>query len=576
MKRILSLIIALAMILTVAGVAVYADDSEVNVRYDANTKQVTVSGTFPENHGRVAVLLSKYNEETLNSYDDLTESNVGANLIYMTTWDGETDLVITLPDTIEVGYYVAFCSAMGSGSIAPAIFYITDIDEQNTAINAFKTATAETVGTAIATYAVEKPVVNLNLNSEIYTANTADVHKIFVNCMAEEVAENTDLTLSSISVCFERALAIVDFNIAADKGATLGNYKTLLGISETEDSTTYFAAAADLILLQSEAIESKILSQSALNKAFDKGVAICVVNSSTRETVRGNLKAYEGIIGIDVDAGYQSAVETKLNAAMAFSTFTKTEDIKSAFETAVAQNLKPTNQGGSSVGGGSSIGGGSFGGGSSGGGITGGGGQTTVARPPVSSDDKTPMEAEGVFSDIASYTWAKDAISYLNKKGVLQGVGDGKFEPARSIKREEIAKIMVEAFDITAKEGEKEFKDVSEGAWHYKYVNIAYQNGIINGVSKDSFGTGSNVTRQDAAVMIYRYLKSTGYKFETDGEEFSDIDVCADYAREAVQALKNSGLIAGNGDNTFNPKDSLTRAQAAVMIYNIISEMEAK
>ena len=99
---------------------------------------------------------------------------------------------------------------------------------------------------------------------------------------------------------------------------------------------------------------------------------------------------------------------------------------------------------------------------------------------------------------------------------------------------------------------------------------------MVNGVDGVSFGAGSFVTRQDAAVMIYRYLKSTGYEFTTAGDDFADIDSCADYAKEAIKALKNSGLISGNGDNTFNPKESLTRAQAAVMIYNIISETEAK
>ena len=76
--------------------------------------------------------------------------------------------------------------------------------------------------------------------------------------------------------------------------------------------------------------------------------------------------------------------------------------------------------------------------------------------------------------------------------------------------------------------------------------------------------------------MVYRYLKSTGYEFKVGGEDFADIDACADYSKDAIKAMKSSGLINGNGDNTFCPKDSLTRAQAAVMIYNIISEMEAK
>lgn len=573
MKKIISCIIALAMMLTIVGVSAGATAiSSINAYYDAENYEITVSGTFPAIHGAITVIVSRYNESTLDSYDDITEVNIGTNVIQMARWNGNGSLTLRVPSTTTAGYYIVFCGGQGLGGVASDVFYITDINEQNAAITAFKTATADTVGAAITTYAVEKPLVNLDLTNAAYVANTQDVHKAFVNCIAEKVAatDGGNITLGDISDCFDKAIALVAFNNATDKAAALDTYGTLLEISTSADSTAHKAAAADLILLQSEAVEGKIFSQADFIKAFNKAVAICVVNSSTRDTVKGNLFAYDDVLGFDAESGYATADESKLNALMAFGSYTKAEDIKTAFETAVIENPKPTTQGG-----GGSLGGG----GGSGGGITGSASnsQTTVARPPVSAEeDKTPMESEGVFADIAEYNWAKDAISYLNKSGVLQGVGDGKFEPARNIKREEIAKILVEAFDLSDKGQAVEFADVDKSAWHYNYVNVAYQHGLVNGIGAESFGTGSFVTRQDAAVMIYRYLKSTGYEFTMNGDDFADANDCAEYAKEAIKALKNSGLVSGNGDNTFNPNDSLTRAQAAVMIYNIISEMEAK
>ena len=575
MKRIISCILAFAMMLSMSAVwAADSAESSVNVFYNPETHEITVSGIFPDDYGKIAVLISKYNEENLNSYDDLTEENIAANLLQMATWNGTEPLVLKVSDDVEIGNYIAFCSVQGVGNIPGKVFYITDVNEQNTALATFKNATSLTVADAINTYCVEKPIISLPLDDAIYVANPSDVHQIFVNCIAEEET----LTLEKIATCFDMALALVDFNVSSDKAAALDNYSDLLGIIESEDVAAYEATAAELVLSQAEATDGKILSKADFVKAFNKAVAVSAINSSTRETIKNNLLKYEDIIGIDVEEGYEKAVENKLNALMAFGSFKTPEEIKSAFDTAVAQNLKPTNQGTSSGSGSSSSGDNkpSVGGGSSFGGGSSGNGQTTVARPTGNDTEKVPMETETTFSDITAYTWAQDAINHLNKKGVLQGVGNGKFEPARSIKREEIAKIMVEAFDIAEKGGEKEFSDVSKDAWHYKYVNIAYQNGIINGVSDNAFGTGSDVTREQAVAMIYRYLKSTGYEFETDGEEFSDMNDCSEYAKEAVQALKNSGLISGNGDNTFCPKDSLTRAQAAVMIYNIISEMEAK
>lgn len=573
MKKIISCIIVLVMMLSIVGVSASATtEASVNAYYDAESYEITVNGTFPQSHGAITVIVSYYDESTLNSHDDITELNIGTNVIQMAKWNGEGSLTLKVPTTTAVGYYIVFCGGQGLGSVASKVFYITDINEQNAAITAFKSATAETVGTAITTYAVTKPIVNLDLENAIYTGNTAEVEKVFVNCIAEKVAatDGGNITLGDISVCFDKAIAIVDFNNATDKASAIATYGTLLEISTSADSITYKSAAADLMLLQSEAVEGKILSQTDFNKAFDKGVAICVVNSSTRETVKGNLFAYDDVLGFNAESGYASADESKLNALMAFGSFTKAEDIKSAFETAVAENPKTqTPVGGGTLGGG---------GGSGGGGITGSGSnsETTVVRPST-PETTTPSDgSQNVFSDIATYTWATDAITHLSKKGVLSGVGDGKFEPARNIKREEIAKILVEAFNLSDNGKAVEFGDVSKDAWHYNYVNVAYQHGIINGVDDTTFGTGSFVTREDAAVMIYRYLKSTGYQFETDGDDFNDAEDCADYAKEAIKALKNSGLVNGNGDNTFGPKDALNRAQAAVMIYNIISEMEAK
>ena len=267
---------------------------------------------------------------------------------------------------------------------------------------------------------------------------------------------------------------------------------------------------------------------------------------------------------------------------MAFGSFETTEAIVQAFEQAVRNNPKTSDEtagdifnGGSSGGGGGSSGGGSSLGGGS---LGGGGGQTTsVARPTTTPEtEKAPIVVTPVFTDIESYSWAHDAIKYLSEKEVIKGVGEGKFQPERSIKREEYAKIMVEAFGMKEKGEAKEFSDVSKDTWFYSYVSIAAQNGLINGVDDKNFGTGGNVTREQAAVILYRYLLSTGYEFEEAGKDFDDIDQCSDYAKEAIRALKNSGLIAGSGNNRFTPKEELNRAQAAVMVYNIICAKEAK
>lgn len=577
MKKIISCIIAFVMILSVVGVSATSVETTVNAQYNAETKQIIINGTFPAGVGTITVLVSKYDKVNLNKYNDLNEANISTNVVHMAKWNGNGSLTLPFDKDPAPGFYVVFCGANGMSAVSSREFYITTVAEQNTAISAFKNATAETIAEAISLYSEEKPIINLATDDDVYKANAANVQKIFANCIADEaerlasLEESKELTLGDIANCFEKSLAVEKFNQASDKAVIITEVAGKLGISLTGDAATYKATAANLVTLQSEVTEGKISSATTFEKAFNKAVAISVINSNTRETAEANLKKYQNIIGIDADAGYLAAVKDSLDAEMAFGNFTTTELIAAAFNKAVTENPKPEGeQGGGSLGGN----GGSGGLGGSGGGTT---DQDVVEKPATSPEsEQLPLVSAGIFTDVSSYEWANDAIKYLSTEGIIQGVGGGKFEPARNIKREEYTKIMVEAFKLSDKGEAKAFTDVAQDSWYYKYVNIACANGLITGIDNNNFGSGSFVTREQAAVIIYRYLRSTGYEFTTDGQDFDDFDNCSDYAKEAIRNLKNSGLINGSGNNCFAPKEALNRAQAAVMIYNIINAKEAK
>ena len=91
--------------------------------------------------------------------------------------------------------------------------------------------------------------------------------------------------------------------------------------------------------------------------------------------------------------------------------------------------------------------------------------------------------------------------------------------------------------------------------------------GIIQG-SDGMFNPNSPVTREDTAVMISRMLKNNGTVLE-GAYTFSDTDSISDYAKDAVGALAHNGFLKGDGQSFF-PKDSLTRAEAAAFIARII------
>ena len=176
-----------------------------------------------------------------------------------------------------------------------------------------------------------------------------------------------------------------------------------------------------------------------------------------------------------------------------------------------------------------------------------------------------------VYNDMANASWAETAVNALTEKGVIAGDGNGNFRPNDTIKREEFAKMLVVAINALDENAKSPFTDMDKDAWYYKYVSSAYELGIVSGVSETKFGIGRNITRQEMAVMIMQALKN--YKDIQDEREdvgFSDEADIDEWAKEAVSKLYRAGIMSGSGDGNFAPKNVATRAQAAVVVYNLI------
>ena len=183
---------------------------------------------------------------------------------------------------------------------------------------------------------------------------------------------------------------------------------------------------------------------------------------------------------------------------------------------------------------------------------------------PISSGSNTSTEQSVVFSDLAGYDWAKNAIEKLYKKGILAGVGNEQFAPGELITREQMAKIICTAFKMSDTDAEfTAFNDMDSAKWYAPYVKAVSQNGIMNGIGDNHFGIGQPVTRQDFAVIISRLLNTSQID---DNLSFTDFDEISDYAKQSVLQLASKNIITGFSDGSFKGKQPCTRAQAAVII----------
>ncbi|QHW33173.1 hypothetical protein GZH47_21895 [Paenibacillus rhizovicinus] len=182
--------------------------------------------------------------------------------------------------------------------------------------------------------------------------------------------------------------------------------------------------------------------------------------------------------------------------------------------------------------------------------------------------------AAGKFSDLgAKWSWAAESINYLASHGIVGGTGNGKYEPAQSVKRGDLILMLVRAFNLKSPQTDGgNFADVPKGKYYYDAIAAAKALGIATGDGA-GFKPEAAVSRQEMMVMIDRTLHAIGKELpEPSGKEldgFADKGQVADYAAKSVAALVKAGIVKG-GTVGIEPAKSTNRAEMAVILYRIL------
>ncbi|MEK3883146.1 phosphodiester glycosidase family protein [Paenibacillus sp. PL2-23] len=182
------------------------------------------------------------------------------------------------------------------------------------------------------------------------------------------------------------------------------------------------------------------------------------------------------------------------------------------------------------------------------------------------------LEFRKPYRDVPVDHWAAEAIAGLTARQVAQGVADGRFDPESRITRAEFAAMLVRALRLQGEAGTS-FADVPMTAWYANEVALAAEAGIVTGRSEDSFAPHDEVTRQEMAAMIvrsYAYLKGEPIPLSSASQPFVDMESAPEWARQAVSAAYELKLMQGYPGGVFRPQGKGSRAQAAMMIYNIL------
>ena len=157
------------------------------------------------------------------------------------------------------------------------------------------------------------------------------------------------------------------------------------------------------------------------------------------------------------------------------------------------------------------------------------------------------------------------------EKGLMTGVDPETFAPALNLTRDQFAVILWRAEGSPKMDYEEKFADVAEGEWYTDAVLWANENGIATGYADTGlFGTADSISREQVAVMLYRYAKSKGCdvdeKAKLDGV-YDDADDISAYAKEAMEWAVGAGIIKGkDGQNILAPQGNTNRAETATLI----------
>lgn len=189
--------------------------------------------------------------------------------------------------------------------------------------------------------------------------------------------------------------------------------------------------------------------------------------------------------------------------------------------------------------------------------------------PPVSPPDNQPVLPEYYTTgctDVSESAWYYDAVRFAIENGLMNGIGNNLFAPGANLSRAQLTQILYNKEGKPTVDGMGSFTDV-KGAWYSDAVIWATERNIVSGYGNGLFGPNDNITREQLAVMLWRYA---GKPIASTNLTFSDTDQISDFAQSAIRWAVENKILNGKGSNILAPKSFATRAEVAQMLKNYL------
>lgn len=569
MKKLLILILSIGLIFSGLSVsATEASEFSAEMSYDKENNRYIISGTVAGDMGNVPMTLSvlKSNGDFYTGLQTLAKRNGEKIEFKFDALNFPTDAAT---DTYALCVSSEFFTQTQTFSLP--IFSVEDqfgflktvngyIENGGTGICASAKANAKYLGLSETDFQLGEEAVEVfdtfitvpyDIPAEFNSGNADGINKI-------------SIAWKRCCVDFFEALAaaeLVDIETASDCSAWITQYYTALNLDKENAETAYsenkineyfdLVKGTSAFLNKMKAI-TELANTSDIVNSVNEAILLSAIETMKYTAVSDIFTSFPQLFDVDDDlySELTSAELGNIYTEMAGNSY-------SSYLTAVADFNKLAKEKIENRGSGDNDGGSSN--------KSGNGGKVFVPAAPA-DDEASDVNDVNELSDLNEAEWAREAVTYLVSKNIINGRGNGKFEPNADITRAEFIKIVVMALGLQAEAGPS-FNDVNPSSWYAPTVCAAKSAGIIFGDDNNNFNPDDNISRQDMATILYR-----AYNIRNDGVagEFTDHNEISDYAKDAVSALSGKGIINGMGDGSFAPLANATRAQAAQVIYKII------
>ena len=596
MKRIFAILVAFMLLMNMPLGIVFAEEQaeriSIDVKFDAAEKEYIITGTVDALRGGIpmSLFLKHENNSILGAVETIAEKNDEGNVVFEFP---EIPLDVITPSgkifiTVSAGYlgYVKTTDVDYNGA-----------DNQLAALKTIKAAIDSGNETTLKT-AIEdtKEVLGisgaefLNLFDEVENLNDAKSIALKNILLLKEELEDLPLAASDAVACANISEHVKLYHKQYKEAVTLGRFFEL---DSKEEIRAWYDANEEEYNLSENAIQTAVddtkllpyfdemlkedsfvsrmininhvstiaelnyeLKIQAVLHKIAEGSQIIVNNVITDlSSMLSNVTDQNGLNATNINLyawnalsqDEQSAVCLEVASTKYDNLHTFINDVNTAINNAVSSGA-PVYQGPSITDGGDR------------------GGKGSSSKPVAVPNVPVAAAPIVMFEDIEDVAWAEQAIHYLYTNKIITGRDEQTFAPDDKVTRAELAKMLVLAFKLEGGNA-KSFKDVNTGAWYADYVGIAASNGLILGDENGRFNPNEPVSRQDAAVMMYRAI---GAKEESKNANFKDCNQISSYAMSAISYMSEKGVVNGVGDGKFAPLANITRAQAAKMLYLLL------